>query len=69
MGEADRGATTSLREVAQVYRQSLIDLIPSHDVRTSVVQRVLNRNHDLARDPQVRAAMREKKGRPPAVSF
>jgi hypothetical protein len=45
--------------------QNNIDVLTRPDASVQVVQAVLDRNWQLAKDPQVRAAMREKKGRPP----
>jgi len=49
------------------HNQRNIDLLTDPDASVPVVQRVLDRQWQLARDPQVRAAMREKKGRPPVA--
>lgn len=53
------------RNAVVYYTQSNIDTLAHPDASVPVVQAVLDRNFQLAKDPQVRAAMRAKKGRPP----
>jgi hypothetical protein len=49
------------------FRRMRIAAIICPSTRISVIQPFLDMHPDIARDPNVRAAMREKKGRPPVA--